>query len=275
MTTSQSYAVDAGVRAFLHGRFDEAFPTLTDAQIARIRRFGTARRFANGELLFEAGKPRLGMFVVLSGHVAITARDGLGRTKPVVDQGPGQFIAELGTLADDSMSLTDGRAEGDVEALLIPPEKIRTLIVEEAELGERIMRALILRRVAMIEFEAGGPLVIGGVASRDVVRLEEFLRRNGHPHRLLDPAVDPVAADVVARLSPASSELPLVICPSGDILRNPSESALAHALGLLGDRLVRMAYDVAIVGCGPAGLSTAVFGGAGGVSVGVVDAPAV
>ncbi len=274
MTTSDSYKVDAAARPFLHGRFDEAFPALTDTQIARIRRYGTTRRFANGELLFEAGKPRPGMFIVLSGHVAITARDGLGHITPVVDQGPGQFIAELGTLADGAVSLTDGRAEGEVEALLIPPESLRTLMVEQAELGERVMRALILRRVALIEFEAAGPLLIGAAASRDVVRLENFLRRNGHPQRLLDPAVDPAAADIVARLSPAPSELPLVICPSGDILRNPSETALAHALGLLGDRLFRSAYDLAIVGCGPAGLSAAVYAASDGLAVIVLDAHA-
>ena len=274
MPTSENYLIDAAARPFLHGRFDEAFLTLTDAQIARIRGYGATRRFANGEPLFEAGKPRPGMFVILSGNVAITARDGLGRVAPVVEQGPGQFIAELGTLADDPLSLTDGRADGDVEALLIPPERIRALIVEQAELGERIMRALILRRVALIEYEATGPLLIGPSSSRDVVRLENFLRRNGHPHRLLDPAVDPAAADIVARLSPAASELPLVIAPSGDILRNPSETALAHALGLLGDRLIRSAYDVAIVGCGPAGLSAAVYAASDGLAVVVLEAHA-
>jgi thioredoxin reductase (NADPH) len=116
--------------------------------------------------------------------------------------------------------------------------------------------------------------VIGAAASRDVVRLEDFLRRNGQPHRLLDPAVDRTAADVVARLSPASSERPLVICPSGDILWNPSESALAHALGILGDRFLRSAYDLAIVGCGPAGLSTAVYAASEGLSVVVLEAHA-
>src|SRR5262249_54063683 len=153
--------------------------------------------------LFEAGKRRPGMFVILAGHVAVTTRDGLGHIAPVVEQGPGQFVAELGTLADDATSLTDGHAEGSVEALLLPPAKIRAVIVQEAELAERIMRALILRRFALIQFGEGGALVIGTPVSRDVARLEDFLRRNGHPHRLLDPAVDSAAADVVARLSPA------------------------------------------------------------------------
>src|SRR5262245_10659037 len=222
MTYPNSYAVNPAAGAFLQGRLDAAFPALSDDEISRIRRFGTVRRFAAGEPLFEVGKPRPGMFVIFTGLVALTTRDGLGRIAPVVDQGPGQFIAELGTLADDAISITYGHAEGNVEALLITPQKIRALMVEDAELGERMMRALILRRFALVEFAEGGPLVIGAAASPNVVRLENFLRRNGHPHRILDPGVDPVASDVIARLSPAPSELPLVICPSGEVMRDPS-----------------------------------------------------
>lgn len=274
MTTSDPNAVQASARALMHGRFDQGFPTLTPAEIARIRRFGSLQRFANGAAIFETGKPRAGMLVVLSGHVAISARDGLGRVTPVVDQGPGQLIGEIGVLADDATSLVDGHAEGDVEALFIPSDKVRACIVEEAELGERIMRALVLRRVALVELGEGGPVLIGAAAAREVVRIENFLHRNGHPYRLLDPTVDPAASDVVAHVAPASGDLPLVICPNGDILRNPSESALAHALGILGDRFVRSAYDVAIVGCGPGGLATAVYAASEGLSVVVLEAHA-
>src|SRR5215468_8013765 len=115
MTPVERDAVEAAARALLHGRFDQAFPALTDAEIARIRRFGSVHRFADGEPLFEAGKPRLGMYILLSGHVAITARDGLGRVTPVVDQGPGQFLAELATLSDNTAALVDGHAEGEVD----------------------------------------------------------------------------------------------------------------------------------------------------------------
>lgn len=272
MTTPDSYVLGGAAIRFLHGHVDEAFPTLSDAEIGRIQRFGTIRRFADRAFLFEAGKPRREMFVILSGHVAVTARDGLGRTTPIVQEGPGQFIAELTTLSEDTRSLTDGRAEGEVEALLIPSEKLRTIIVDEPELGERIMRALILRRFMLVELGEGGPLVIGAAESVGVARLEDFLRRNGQPHRLLDPAADPAAAAVIKHLSPLSSELPLVVCPNGEILRCPTDSALARALGLLGDRLVQAPYDVAIVGCGPAGLSTAVYGASEGLSVVVLDA---
>src|SRR5690606_14089085 len=103
--------------------------------------------------------------------------------------------------------------EGDIETLLIPPDRIRALLIAEAELGERITRAMILRRVNLIDSGAGGPVLIGSPNTADMIRLQNFLRRNGHPHHLLDPAVDQEAEAIVARYCPASGDLPLVVCP--------------------------------------------------------------
>ncbi len=136
------------------------FPTLTAPEIARMRRFAEIRTYKDGEKLFETGKPGPGMYIVLSGHVTITQRDGLGHVTPVIDQGPGQFLAEIGQLSG-RVALVDGLAEGDVETLLIAPAQLRALLVAEADLGERIMRALILRRVNLIQAGAGGPVLIG------------------------------------------------------------------------------------------------------------------
>src|SRR5712675_3308147 len=163
---------------FAFPRHEQTFPTLTAQEIDRMRRFGEVRTFKDGEALFETGKPGPGMFVLLSGHIAITQRDGLGRVTPVIDQGPGQFLAEIGQLSG-RVALVDGHAEGDVEALLIPPDKLRALLVAEADLGERIMRALILRRVNLFQGGVGGPVLIGPADSAGVVRLQGFLTRNG------------------------------------------------------------------------------------------------
>ena len=134
-------------RVALYPRHDETFPLLTAEEIDRLRRFGTERHYRAGEALFIAGEPAPGMFVVLDGMVTITQRDGFGRRQPVVEQGPGQFLAEAGTLSGRP-ALVDGHAEGDVTAILIPPPGLRALLVAEATLGERITRALILRRQA-------------------------------------------------------------------------------------------------------------------------------
>ena len=254
-------------------RYEQTFPTLTAHEIERMRRFGEVYRYTPGELLFETGKVGPGMFVVLSGHIAITQRDGLGNVTPIVDQGPGQFLAEIGQLSGRA-ALVDGQAEGEVEALLISPEKLRALLVAEADLGERIMRALILRRVSLIQGGVGGPVLIGTEALGDMARLQNFLARNGQPHHLLDPATDKDAADLVARYATSRSDMPLVVCPDGAVLKNPSEVALAMALGMISVQAHDKLYDVAVVGGGPAGLATAVYAASEGLSVAVLDSRA-
>ncbi len=254
-------------------RYDETFPTLTAKEIDRLRRFGALRRYASTERLFETGRPGPGMFVVLSGSVAISQRDGLGQVTPVIEQGPGQFLAEVGQLSNRP-ALVDGTAEGDVEALLIPPEGVRSLLVAEADLGERIMRALILRRVSLIRGGAGGPILIGAASSGDVIRLQGFLTRNSYPHHLLDPAADREAADLIGHCTAFARKLPLVVCPDGAVLSNPSETELARRLGMIGALRQDFVYDVAVVGAGPGGLATAVYAASEGLSVVVIDARA-
>jgi thioredoxin reductase (NADPH) len=252
-------------------RLEQTFPELTAPEIARMRRFGEVRHYKDGETLFKTGKPGPGMFVILSGHVAITQRDGLGHVTPVIDQGPGQFLAEIGQLSG-RVALVDGHAEGDVETLLIPPARLRALLVAEADLGERIMRALILRRVSLIQGGVGGPVLIGPTNSSGVVRVQGFLTRNGIPHHLLDPERDHDAAELIARYSPSPTDWPLAVIADGTVLRNPGESELARALGMIGGPAGKKVYDAAIVGCGPAGLATAVYAASEGLSVVVLDA---
>jgi thioredoxin reductase (NADPH) len=254
-------------------RHDQTFPVLTPPEIERMRRFGTVKAYSDGDMLFETGKPGLGMFVILCGHVAITQRDGFGHVTPVIEQGAGQFMAEIGQLSG-RVALVDGRAEGDVETLLIPPERLRALLMAEADLGERIMRALILRRVNLIQGGVGGPVLVGASNTADVIRLQGFLTRNGYPHHLLDPATDKDAADLVTRYMPSPEDLPLVVAPDGSVLRNPSIVDLARAMGMIGHIAKGKFYDVAIVGSGPAGLSTAVYAASEGLSVVVCDARA-
>jgi thioredoxin reductase (NADPH) len=149
---------------------------------------------------------------------------------------------------------------------------LRALLVAEAELGERIMRALILRRVNLIQGGTGGVVLIGPASLGDMARLQNFLARNGQPHHLLDPATDKDAADLVARYVTARADLPLVVCPDGSVLRNPTEAEIAYAIGMIGNHDHERLFDVAVVGSGPAGLATAVYAASEGLSVAVFDA---
>src|SRR5437899_5553801 len=212
------------------------------------------------------------MLVVLSGTIRITGRDGHGHDFPVVDHVAGSFSGELGQLSS-RRALVDGVAVGDVAALRMCPEQLHALLIAEAALGEKIMRALILRRVALIETGTGGPVLIGAASLGDVARLRTFLSRNGIPHLLLDPSSDHDAQAFIERYAPRAGDLPLVVCPDGSVLRNPTESALAKSIGMLeaASGAARV-YDVAVAGAGPAGLATAVYAASEGLSVLVIDA---
>src|SRR5712675_1806243 len=254
-------------------RREQMFAKLEPREIDRLRRFGEVRRYAAGEALFVTGETVPGMFVLIKGSVRVTRRDPLGHSAPILEQEPGEFVAEVGQLSGQP-AFVDAHAIDDVEALLIPPENLRALMIEEPEIGERIMRALILRRVALIEAGAGGPVLIGPESSPDVVRLQGFLARNAYPHQLLDPTKDQDAAKLVQQYAPNPADLPLAVCPKGTILKNPNEAELARALGMVPIDEQDRTYDVAVVGAGPAGLSTAVYAASEGLSVIVFDARA-
>ncbi len=249
-------------------RRHQIFPVLSASDIARIRLFGTVHRFAKGERLFSAGEAGPGMFVVIEGVIAISHRDGLGRVVPITRLGPGEFSAEVAQLSG-GRALVDGYAEDDVEAVLVPPDRLRALIIAEADLGERIVRALILRRVGLIESGASGPVLIGMAGSPEVVRLQGFLNSNGYPQHLVD-ANDIAAATLLGQYGAAESDV-LVVCPDGSVLLNPSEEAVARCLGMVDTAERHELFDVVVVGAGPAGLATAVYAASEGLRVVVVD----
>jgi thioredoxin reductase (NADPH) len=248
----------------------QLFLALEPAEIERVRRFGEVRRYGAGEALFKIGEAGHGLFVILSGQVDLARHDETGGRRRFLTTGPGGVIGEMAQLAGRP-ALLDGYAQGPVEALLIPPDRLRALLVGEAELGERIMRALILRRVGMIEKGTGGPIIVGRAENGDVLRLKRFLSRNGHPYEWLNPETDPEAKALIDRFHVDPGQLPVVLCPGGELLHNPGETELARHIGLLGPIDPDRVYDVAVVGAGPAGLATTVYAASEGLSVLVLD----
>ncbi|MFZ2142241.1 MAG: FAD-dependent oxidoreductase [Xanthobacteraceae bacterium] len=251
-------------------RRHQMFPVLEPMEIERVRRFGKVRSYGAGEALAKVGEKGHGLTVILAGTVDVTQHDESGRRDPIVTHGSGAFMGELAQLAGRP-ALVDAYAQTAVDALIIPPEQLRALLIAEAELGERIMRALILRRVGLLERGAGGPVIVGRAENGDVLRLRSFLRRNGHPHQTLNPETEPEAKALIERFHVDPGQLPIVLCPGGELLRNPSENELARCIGLVGPIDQNRVYDVAIVGAGPAGLAAAVYAASEGLSVLALD----
>jgi thioredoxin reductase (NADPH) len=249
-------------------RGDQMFLRFDDSEIERLAKFGERRSYKAGDMLARVGEVGPGLMLILSGKVVVTRPDS-GQPLHIVTHERGNFMGELAQLSGRPY-LVDEKALTDVEAVAIPADRLRALLVAEAALGERLMRALILRRVGLIESGAG-PIVIGGDADADVLRLTNFLRRNGHPFRSIDPADDNCARTLVERFRVQPEELPIVLCPTGQLLRNPTEDQLARCVGLVGPIDSNRLYDVVVIGAGPAGLATSVYAGSEGLSVLAID----
>ena len=249
-------------------RGDQMFPRLSDPELVRVSRFGERRSYRAGETVAHLGDKGVGLKLVLSGKVEITQNDG-GERSHIVTHERGNFMGELAQLSGRPY-LVDATALTDVELIAVPPDRVRALLVAEADLGERIMRALILRRVGLIESGAG-PVIVGDEANADVLRLTNFLRRNGHPFHQLDPESDDGARALLERFHVEREELPIVLCPAGQLLRNPRADQLARCVGLVGPIDDKRLYDVVVIGAGPAGLATSVYAASEGLAVLTID----
>ena len=263
--------------SLLDTRRHQMFPVLDPAQIAVARRFasGEPQSFAPGMPVFAIGEHHAPVWLVLSGSIAIVRRDGLGHEEAITAHEPGQFSGEVSQLAGRS-SLAGGTAgpEG-CTAVPIDAAHLRALVIGAAELGEIIMRALILRRVGLIEAGSSGAILVGHAGEPHLTRLQGFLTRNGHPNMVIDADGDEEARAIVERLGIQPDELPLMICPNGTVLKRPSDIEAALCLGMTPDLDPARIYDVAIVGAGPAGLATAVYAASEGLSVIVLDQRAI
>src|SRR5262245_51034882 len=154
-------------------RRHQMYPRLDESEIERVRRFGELQSYGPGKYLTSIGVPTRGMFVILEGTVTVIQRDGLGNSTPIVEFGRGEFVAEFGTMSGKP-SLVDAVANDSVETVLLGPAQLRAFIIAEADLGERLVRAIILRRVSLIEWGITGPVLIGHPGSTDLMRLQSF-----------------------------------------------------------------------------------------------------
>lgn len=263
-------AIDADAAvSVITNRKDQMFPFLPEREVDRTRAFGKEVQWTAGDVMFSMGHPSPGLVVMLKGFVKVIRRDALGRVHRVFEYRPGQFLGEIAQLFGHPC-LGDGVVVEDTTAIVIESIDLRRLLVMEAELGEKIMRALILRRVGLIE-KGSGPVLIGDSADARLIALQDLLRRDSYPYSLIDGRDDPETVALLRRISATPSDFPIVICPDGTVLRAPDENRVATALGWLPEFDPAHIYDAVIVGAGPAGLAAAVYAASEGLSVAIFD----
>src|SRR5258707_303782 len=256
----------------LEDRLAQIVPTLTPAQMQFALRFasGPERRFAPDEKLLDVGDRDMAVWLVVEGSIVASRRDGLGREGIFATGGPGQFSGEVSDLAGHaSLAIVCAGPDGCTAYPFDLPH-LRALLISSADIGELMMRAFILRRAALLEGDSVGSVILGEAGSVDTVRLRGLLSRNSYPHSLID-AEGPEGKALVVRLGVQPTDLPILICPNGTVLRRPSDAEAGVGLGIVPDIKQGTQYDVIVVGAGPAGLATAVYAASEGLSVMVLD----
>jgi thioredoxin reductase (NADPH) len=256
----------------LEKRLDQIVPTLSPVQIQFALRFasGPERRFAPDEKLLDVGDRNMAVWLVVEGSIIASRRDGLGRESLFASGGPGQFSGEVSDLAGHASLAAVCAGPNGCTAYPFDLPHLRALLISSADIGELMMRAFILRRAALLEGETVGSVILGEAGSTDTVRLQGLLTRNSYPHSLIDAGGREGEA-LVERLGVQPGDLPILICPNGMVLRRPSNAEAGVGLGIVPDIKPGTEYDVIVVGAGPAGLATAVYGASEGLSVLVVD----
>jgi thioredoxin reductase (NADPH) len=250
-------------------RAEHIFPTLTEAQIARIATHGRVRRIERGEVLVEVGEQVVPFFVVRKGEVRIVRPSGDSETLIVV-HGPGQFTGETNMISG-RRTLVRALVSEPGEVIELDRDHMLALVQTDAELSEILMRAFILRRVELIASGLGDVVLIGSTHSAGTLRIKEFLTRNGHPYSYIDLDRDADTQSLLDRFNVGVADVPVLICRCTVVLRSPTNQEIADCLGF-NDAIDRTHIrDLVIVGAGPSGLAGAVYGASEGLDVLVLE----
>ncbi len=208
-------------------RGHQMFPVLDDGQIETAKRFasGPARQFSLAKSCSTSASAMLQPGSCSRARSTSMRRDGLSRESAITTHHVGQFSGELSQLSGrETLASGHAGAEG-CTALPFDAAHVRALMIGSAEIGEIMMRAFILRRVGLIEEGGTGSVLVGTPGTPDLLRLENFLRRNGYPYTVLDAANDADGRAVVEKFGVLPEELPLMLCPNGTLLKRPTDVA--------------------------------------------------
>ncbi|HTR48239.1 MAG TPA: FAD-dependent oxidoreductase [Verrucomicrobiae bacterium] len=250
----------------------QMFPTLTPAQIDRMRPLGKVRSVQTGEIIFEPNTIGVPFFVLLSGSMEVV-QPTINGERTVATHASGEFTGEI-TMISGRRGLVRGRVTEPGEFLELSGEGLRSVLAKDAELSEILMRAFILRRLELISRNQGNLILMGSDHSAATLHLREFLIKNSHPYTYVDLDADQTSQELLDRFGVKVDEIPVIICNAGVVLRNPTPKKLADCLGFNADIGEDHVRDVIVVGAGPSGLAAAVYAASEGLDVLVIETEA-
>jgi thioredoxin reductase (NADPH) len=248
-----------------------AFPTLSDDRLAALGQCSyTARKtYRDGEPLFQAGDRDSKFFIVISGRIEIVDESG-NQPKTVVFHEPGGFAGDVSQITGRP-AVVSAYARGQTEVYQVSQAALREILNAHPDMADVIFQAFIARRQLLRQSgDFTGLRVIGPRSSSNTLRVRDFLQRNNALFTWIDSETDPHVADLLKHFRVSEADTPVVLFGSKLTLHNPSNRALADAIGLR-RKLEAKVYDLVIVGAGPAGLAAAVYAASEGLSTAVFE----
>lgn len=247
-----------------------AFPLLTEEMMSRVREYGTEERIPAKTQIFRAGQREVDMFVIVKGTVKVYALDENNKRALIATKHAREFTGEL-DLITARHTLADGFTETDCVLIRVRRNELRRLFSSEGTLANLIVRAAIWRRLALIEGNVSGVVLLGDIKDAYTMQLHRFLTRNSYPHHFVKAAGKMGTEGRNNTCDAPDACLPAIVFPDGRILHRPTIAEVADDLGLMETLDNDTIYDVIVVGAGPAGLATAVYAASEGLSVLVIE----
>ena len=171
---------------------EHAFPTLAAEEVEALRLYGKAASYKKDEAVWTAGEADVCMFVVVRGGIQVVD----GRThRPIVRHGEGNFSGDIDVITGRP-SMVSAIAAEDSELLVMRGDCVRHIVAERPGIGEKILRAFLVRRAIMQQGGLTGVLVVGSRYSAETLHLRESLARSRVPTVWQDVESDPDAGEL-------------------------------------------------------------------------------
>jgi len=242
---------------------------LSATQLATLAEHGEERTADVGDVLFKVGDTRYPLIAIREGEVAV--HDAAGNE--IVRHGASGFLGEINLLSGQTVYLT-AVATKPMRYIAVEREQLKDLLFEDGPLSDLLLSTFIARREALQSLQGIGLEIVGPHSSEGTRQLVDFVRRNRLPFVWRDTDRDEEAAACALLKGIPDEELPLVRLPGGPDLRNPSAAEVYTALGISLELAPQEEVDLLVVGGGPAGLGTAVYGASEGLDTLVIEGSA-
>ncbi|MBY0518925.1 MAG: FAD-dependent oxidoreductase [Sphingomonas sp.] len=240
---------------------------LAASHVDALRAAGTIVTYPAGAFLTRPGDPANRFTYVEDGEIEVV--------NPYTNErhlasalGPTQFMGEIAFLNGGVWSMAM-RAARDTRVIEVPREAMLTLMAQIPEMSDIVITVFAARRRRQLDERDSALKLIGEEQSREIRRIAEFASRNRIPYTSL--TLDSAEAAETARSCAIAPSEPAVIFGRDIVVTDPTPEKIAQLLGLNRDLHDDEAFDVLIVGGGPAGVAAGVYAGSEGLRALVIE----